>query len=391
MTAREHLKIGLGLNSLGHAYNDIYFFIIPLILPLLIKEFDLSYTYSGLIMTGHIGIRSLFSYISGHLGDKYDKRIIIATGFLISSLFLAYMVRANSISSVVICFFLMGIGVAAFHPLATAIAGNESYPGYRAFHIGIFETTGASGLVLASLTFGLAVQYLGWRETSFLLALPGIPLAWAYLRKKKEEIDQKSVAEVNVHRFYIMFFILARGIKALGIGVFISFLTVYGTDHLGLTPGIASWLMTIFFLGIMFGSLSGGWYADKTSPMLVILWSVIFTAPLMFIFTWINNLFLIYLLILILGVVNGSFFTVQNCWLTIVSTAKTRGRVLGMAFLIDGISVAIAPTIFGWIADYIGLAGSYRWTVLPVVLSLFFYFKLYNLQIRERLSIRVQA
>lgn len=388
MTFREHMKKGLGLNNLGHAYNDIYFLIIPLLLPFLKTEFNLTYAQSGLILTGHLGVRSLFSYISGHLGDKYDKRFIISAGFIISSFFLASLILAGSITSVVVYLLLLAIGVATFHPLATAMAGEDAVPEYRAFHMGIFETTGAIGIILASLTFGLAVQNWGWRQTCLLLSLPGLPLAWAYLKIKKEEVDPLSIAENNVDRFYIILFIIARGIRGLGIGVIMSFLPTYGTDHLGLSAGAASWLMTLFFIGGIFGALGGGWLSDKSSPLLLVWVTTVITVPLTILITYTGNPLIVYILVFIFGIVNSAFFTPQNCWLTMVSTVATRGKVLGAAFLIEGFSNTISPALFGWIADNIGLAGSFRWSVVPVALSLIFFLKLYNLQSRGELSCR---
>ena len=46
---RREVKSKLKLHALGHSYNDMYFFIIPLLLPLFREEFSLSYFQSGLI------------------------------------------------------------------------------------------------------------------------------------------------------------------------------------------------------------------------------------------------------------------------------------------------------------------------------------------------------
>src|SRR6056297_2759695 len=110
MTLKKHIKHGFGLNNLGHAYSDMLIFIIPLLIPLLKEEFSLNYIQSGLILTVHIGIRSLFSYISGHLGDLYDKRIIISVGFLVSSLMLAAFILVDTIPGVIIILFIMAVG-----------------------------------------------------------------------------------------------------------------------------------------------------------------------------------------------------------------------------------------------------------------------------------------
>ena len=74
---RKEIKSKLKLNALGHSYNDMYFFIIPFLLPLFREEFSLSYVQSGLILTVHVALRSIFSLIFGYLGDKFEKKVII--------------------------------------------------------------------------------------------------------------------------------------------------------------------------------------------------------------------------------------------------------------------------------------------------------------------------
>ena len=104
---KKEIKSKLKLNALGHFYNDIYFFIIPLLLPLLRKEFGINYIQSGLILTVHVALRSIFSLLFGYLGDKYDKRVIIASGFICSSIFLGSLIWLQNIYTIATFLFLL--------------------------------------------------------------------------------------------------------------------------------------------------------------------------------------------------------------------------------------------------------------------------------------------
>lgn len=98
---RRETKSKLRLNALGHFYNDIYFFIIPFLLPLFREEFGINYIQSGLILTTHVALRSIFSLLFGYLGDKYEKRVIIASGFIYSSIFLGGLIWLQSFYTIV--------------------------------------------------------------------------------------------------------------------------------------------------------------------------------------------------------------------------------------------------------------------------------------------------
>jgi len=383
----KHFKKDFILHYLGHAYNDIYFLILPLLIPFIRNEFGLNYFQSGLILTTHIGMRSLFSYICGHLGDKYDKRTIISAGFIFSSVFMASLMLANTYYTVMISLMIMAVGVAAFHPLATALVGEEAEAKFRALQIGVFESIGAGGIILGTITFGFFVDSWGWRHTCLVLAVPGLLLAFAYLKMRKEEIDYNIEAEIEVDNIHILTFLAGRGIRALGIGAIMSFLPTFGADYLGYGGGDTSWLMALFFAGCIIGNLSGGLFSDKKTPLLIISLSTILTILTMLGITYLHMTGLVLIFVIMLGASHGGFFTPQNSWLTTVSTQSSRGKVLGAAFLIDGVSVTAAPTLFGWIADHIGLLGSFRWTLLPIFISFFFFSKLYYLEIKNELTL----
>jgi len=175
---RKEMKSKLKLYALGHFYNDIYFFIIPLLLPLLRKEFGINYIQSGLILTVHVALRSIFSLLFGYLGDKYEKRVIIAYGFICSSIFLGSLIWLQNFYTIATFLFLLAIGVSTFHPLATAMVREKSKSNQRGRNFGLFTAAGTSGLIVASILFGVFVQIWGWKITCLLLSFPGYFLAY---------------------------------------------------------------------------------------------------------------------------------------------------------------------------------------------------------------------
>ncbi|MGB6607688.1 MAG: MFS transporter, partial [Atribacterota bacterium] len=104
---RRDVKSKLKLNALGHSYNDMYLFIIPFLLPLFREEFGINYVQSGLILTVHVALRSIFSLVFGYFGDRYEKKVIIASGFICSSIFLGSLIWMNNIHTIVTFLFLL--------------------------------------------------------------------------------------------------------------------------------------------------------------------------------------------------------------------------------------------------------------------------------------------
>ncbi|MHC2995533.1 MAG: MFS transporter [Candidatus Atribacteria bacterium] len=383
MSDKREIKSKLKLNALGHSYNDIYFFIIPFLLPLFREEFGINYVQSGLILTIHVALRSIFSLVFGYFGDQYEKRVIIASGFICSSIFLGGLIWINNIYTIVTFLFLLAIGVSTFHPLATTIVRESSKPNQRGRYLSLFSAAGTAGIIVASLLFGFFVQIWGWKTTCLLLSLPGYFLAYAYLKSKRDKKNFQAEAEKKIKQGYVYLFFISMGIRSLGFWAILSFLPVYATDYIGLKPEISAWIITIIFTGVFLGSLISSRIIDKNHPLVLVLSTTIITTFLLLGITFIVQPIPIVLLIGTLGILEGIFFPSQNTWLTFICPVNHQGKIFGIGFFVEGISATIAPTLYGWIADQISLIWAYRLAAIPLFISFILFLILHFLENKQ--------
>ncbi|MGB6369808.1 MAG: MFS transporter [Atribacterota bacterium] len=387
---RKEVKSKLKLNALGHSYNDMYFFIIPFLLPLFREEFSLSYVQSGLILTVHVALRSIFSLIFGYLGDKYEKKVIIASGFVCSSIFLGGLVWINNIHTIVTFLFLLAIGVSTFHPLATAIVRENSKKHQRGHYLSLFSAAGTAGIIVSSLSFGFLVQTWGWKMTCLLLSLPGYFLAYKFLKSKKGKKNLKTEAEKKIKQSDIYLFFISMGIRSLGFWAILSFLPLYATDYLGLKPEVSAWIITIMFSGLFLGSLISSRIIDKSNPLILVLSTTIITTFLLLGITFITQFILIILFIGILGILEGIFFPSQSTWLTFICPVSRQGKIFGISLFVEGISATIAPALYGWIADQSNLVWAYRLAAIPLSVSFILFLILHFLESKHDKAYKVK-
>ena len=64
--ASEGKAISL-ISRLGHGANDIYWFVLPAVLPIILAEYGFSYAAAGAFLTSFLCAIALFSFISGGL------------------------------------------------------------------------------------------------------------------------------------------------------------------------------------------------------------------------------------------------------------------------------------------------------------------------------------
>jgi len=387
---RKEIKSKLKLNALGHSYNDMYFFIIPFLLPLFREEFGINYVQSGLILTIHVALRSIFSLVFGYFGDKYEKKVIIACGFICSSIFLGGLVRINNIHTIVTFLFLLAIGVSTFHPLATAIVRENSKKHQRGRYLSLFSAAGTAGIIVASLLFAFLVQIWGWKITCLLLSLPGYFLAYKYLKSKKGKKNLKTEAEKKIKQGYVYLFFISMGIRSLGFWAILSFLPIYATDYLGLKPEVSAWIVTIIFSGVFLGSLISSKIIDKSNPLILVLSTTIITTFLVLGITFIAQFILIILLIGVLGIVEGIFFPSQSTWLTFICPVIHQSKIFGIGVFVEGFSATIAPTLYGWIADQSNLVWAYRLAAIPLFVSFILFLILHFLESKHDKAYKVK-
>lgn len=379
MPEKKEIKTRLTINGLGHAFNDSYMFIIPLLLPLLREEFHINYVQSGLILTTYFAIRSIFTLIFGYFGDTYDKRTIIAGGFISSSILLGGLIWIQSIHIIIAFLLLMAIGVSTFHPLATAIVRENSLTSQRGRNFGLFGAAGVGGLFISSLLFGFFVHLWGWKITCLLISLPGYFLAYAYLKLKRGKKNYKTEAEKKIKQSHIPLFFISKAIRKLGTWAIIAFLPFYAIDYIGLRPEISSWGISVFFAGLFLGNLISSRISDKSQPFDLILSTTIVSVFLILGITFVVQPIIIILLIGILGILQGLYYPSQNTWQTFICPVHNQSSFFGIGIFAEGISATIAPTLYGWIADQISLIGAYRLAAVPLFISFILFFILRSL------------
>jgi FSR family fosmidomycin resistance protein-like MFS transporter len=357
----------LFLISTGHSYNDIFWLFLPLVLPILRTEFHLSYTQSGLLLSFYTFIIAVFSFLNGHLGDLYGRGRILSLGFLLTAMSYISLVFLKSFHSMLVVLTVAGIGVSTFHSLAPPLL-SEQFRQRKGILFGIFEGAGSAGILLMMCFFGMLVNSIGWRPISALIALVGLPLAFAFYKKDPPASSSQSerAQKVRPSQTNMVVFFLSRALRALGIVAIVSFVPLFVVDILSLSIQRAAFFSGMIFLGGAVGALITGWLSESYHPLSVIALLHLVLMPIVLLVTLPSSLLLMALFLVGLGICYIGFFPPQDLWLSQVSRRAMRGKIFGAGMTLDTIAAAIAPGLFGFIGDRWDLVTSFRWMLLPL-------------------------
>ncbi|MEK7316274.1 MAG: MFS transporter, partial [Candidatus Eisenbacteria bacterium] len=119
---RRSITPRLGILTFGHLTIDSYSSFFAPLLPLLVAKLGLSLTMVGTLVALS-SISSSFSQpLFGLPSDRMRRPWFVALGPLTAAIFMSALGLAPSYGVLVALLMLAGLGVAAFHPQAAALA-----------------------------------------------------------------------------------------------------------------------------------------------------------------------------------------------------------------------------------------------------------------------------
>src|SRR5262245_33331148 len=166
-----------GTHMMVDGYGNIY---APL-LPLLAPKLNLSLAMAGTLTMLYQMASSVAQVGFGHIADRWKPRLLVMTGPIVAVSVLSFVGVAPSVTTLAAILIAGGLGGAAFHPPAAALAhrlGGDR-PGLA---MSVHITGGTLGFSLGPLLFAPFAEHLGLTWTP-VLAVPGLIVIASFLTR----------------------------------------------------------------------------------------------------------------------------------------------------------------------------------------------------------------
>ena len=166
----EDVKV-IGLVSLAHAMSHFSHLLLVPLFPIFQKEFALSFSQLGLLVTVFFVISGLGQALSGFLVDKVGARPVLFSALVIFVLVALVAANAQGYSWLIVAAALAGLGNSPFHPCDFTIL-NQRVSQPRLGHA--YSTHGISGSLgwaIAPIFYAGLTSLVGWRNAYFGAAI----------------------------------------------------------------------------------------------------------------------------------------------------------------------------------------------------------------------------
>ncbi len=369
-------------------------------IPGIIKEFGISKTEIGIVLTALFFAYALGQFINGQLGDKFGAKKIVFLGLLVSSFINIIFGFTNGFLSTMILLwalngFFQSMGWA---PIVKTIA-HWFPPKTRGKASSVLGSSYIFGSAASVALAGFIVGLLGWRWVFWFPAIITIILSFYWFFNIRESCENENFESTEKEAVKYQGIAHSLSLVIKNKGIWLASFALFGLNII--RYGFLDWAPTYFFeihknsvslsafktiifpiAGIL-GALSTGWISDKVfknKRALTATVMLIGLAIFSFIFPRIpeNNWILGLITLSIIG-----FFTFGPHVLIVTATPMdlgTKERAASATGFIDGwgyIGASLTGIITGFLIDQFNWMSAFYFWILGALISALLMFILH--------------
>ncbi|WP_137285904.1 MFS transporter [Halorussus salinisoli] len=380
----------VGSVTIGHGINEFFSVVIPPVIPLLVADFDITYSQAGFLLTIFFVMYGLFQLPLGIVADWVGKKRIMLVGLAGMSGGILIAGTAASYEVLLVAQTIAGISGSSFHPTGMSIVSDVETQATEGKAMGVFGFGGALGTLAAPLIVGGLGAIVGWRVALVGAAAVGIAMTvlvvvviagtddettepvragWdPFLSSSERRRLVRNAITVPVSREIVVLSLLTMTLSLQHRAVQ-TFTTAYVTTEIETTVSVGNFAFLTLLLGGSLSSLWAGSLADRFSRALlsfgVAVVTGIFIGATRFLrvplglFPGELSIPLVAVWFGIIGSVMYANYPVKNAMISERAETNYSGSLFGIIQTVSAVGSAGGPALFGVLADQWGVVSAF--------------------------------
>jgi MFS transporter, FSR family, fosmidomycin resistance protein len=356
----------MSLVGVAHYMSHVLQLALPPLFPILHREFGVSFTELGLVVTLFYIASGLGQTAAGVLVDHYGAPRLLIGG-------LAVLGAAIALAGTVSAYWMLlplapiaGLGNSVFHPADLAILSHKVSERRLGRAYSVHGLSGYLGYASAPLAVTVLAAYGGWRMALIAVGVTGIALAGVLVMQQTllAEPLQTSLSGVTAGRRSNYLRVIGAPVVLMAFGYFAmtafagsgmqTFAITALASGYGLSLHTATLGLTGYLVGAASGITLGGFLADRTHQHHRVAMSGIATAALMiFAVATIPGLgTMVVPLMALAGLANGITGPSRDVLVRRAAAGIGTGSVFGFVYSGFDLGSSTAPLLFGALVDH---------------------------------------
>jgi MFS transporter, FSR family, fosmidomycin resistance protein len=380
------------LISAGHMMTHWYPATFYLLLPLIGKQLDLSFSQIGSVLTCQFAAGALSNIPGGMVVDAIGRKGLLMAVAL-SWIGLPYLVMGFSHSywMLLVCAALVGIGNNLWHPTAIPLLARK-FPRRRGLVVSIHAMGGNLGDAVAPLVVGAMLTAFSWRDVVVMNVVPGL-VASILLLLSLGRVDEDGYPDAEPHvaerrgaagtfaavrllfsNRTVVMLSLGSAVRAMTAMTLLTFLPVFLSTDLGYSPAwVGGCLFALQAAGFAAAPITGH-LSDRMGRRSIIMSSMLMSAVVLLFMAFAGRSPVFVLFVAFLGFFLFAIRAVLQAWLLDATPAHMGGTSIGILFGAQAAGAAIGPLIGGVLADHYGIIATFYFLAATIVVANMFIF-----------------
>ena len=293
-----------------HMFIEVYLLTQVALIPIFIQEFQLTILEASLAASIPSLTQLIMNVPLGFLVDRFNVKFFLFASMLIEGSSALLLSQTNSFWTLVLVVSILRISSPIYHISGLSLISKLSKPEKVSRSMGFHNAFGSLGTAIGVISLAIFLSTLGWRWIYLFWTFP--ILAWGFIILRSSELGTEPVErrepkiEGGLPRLNLIFFtgfltfLVAIGLREMGITGTLTFMTVYLENVRGLPEATATLIFGLGpFMGIV-GSLGGGFLGERIGAKKALSFVILGCAVSLFILMLSSQLYLLTLIYLIL-------------------------------------------------------------------------------------------
>lgn len=360
----------LWMSCVAHALHDGYTDTIYVLLPIWQSDFGLSYGALAMLRGVYAGTMASLQLPAGRLADRLGSRAVLALGTLLAAIGYAAAGISGSLLGLCAALAMSGIGSSTQHPLASG-AVSRVYGREARGPLSIYNFSGDLGKAALPAAVSLLVTLMPWRHALWMVAALGCVVAAALALFLPRIPRRESVAEApSTDRvrgsgtgFNLLFTIgvLDTAVR-MGLLTFLPFLL----KAKGASTPLVGTALALVFIGGAAGKFVCGWLGARLGVVGTVLATEGGTAALIVAVLFAPLTPALVVLPLLGLMLNGTSSVLYGTVPELSHPDRTE-RAFALFYTGTIGAGAVAPVLYGFLGDGIGVRGATFATALTAL------------------------
>ncbi|KON29218.1 hypothetical protein AC480_03525 [miscellaneous Crenarchaeota group archaeon SMTZ1-55] len=378
---------GFLLITLSHALNHVYDALLPVLYPSIISEFNLSYSFVGLVVMGYRLSSGALQLVVGFLGRFVRRKVLLGVGMIWQSLMNVFVALSSRFEHIFVSRTFAGIGASPQHPTGAAFIAEHFPPSQVGRAMGLNVTAAQVGRFLAPFLGTLLLPLVGWRSAILVFSLPGLLVGIAFLfitepRRAGGEAGLSRVAAFSngvravIRNRTVLMILLLETVMAFRAGA-ADFIPSYLIRDMGIPSLEAGVLFTVFLGAGIPAPYFWGYLSDRFERKKILTVVMALATLFWFLLPYGRSSAQFLLLLIPLGFVCQGVGGIIQAYVAVVTPRENRDLIYGIFFTLAYVLGSFSPVIQGYLADTIGFSVSFTYVAfissLAAIVSYFLH------------------